>query len=612
MKPYRIEIFDRQFNFRLNALVDSTDFVFKYDILSPEKNTINLPLDIKTRVTANAGTPGDGTICTSDYVRIIAGKYEYTGVITKIEKNEYYTVVTYMDALFLFNHETFIKTDDIKLSYVEDYLYRLLAQEFISTSDESQKIYGLTITKTSQTVGTFDYCLTEDTYTIINLLNDYISPAYRDFIILTDVSVDISNKTVNVSIGKIDETDTKTIEGDLPNVIKSDYVIRQANDNKNKLELIDIYNNQYTKYNFYLHASDYSFNSIDTDRITPVINDVEEFNSSIITEEAFWSPYNEALQTITKYNDPSKTLTEGEKGLLMSAFQFVFPIYQDYAINTYKGEWLFNRIIGLISSEAASGRLSNDPALDYHYNTYAYNWTDSQMLSWIESNLYQMMFTVRNFQVESSYQFPWSAISYCSGEDYNWILTDHGASFHGTYLYAIESHYTKYRVDSHLRIIIPFYFRMGATYQSGWEETETGMRAVYSVDSCDFMRATIYHDILTSEISAALDAYRQSEAYQAAYQQYKTEKFAELLEAYANKIFKTSKYTNNIEITVPADDGMIKPLDMKIGQVVHIIHEGVSYNSILSGKEIQQNGLVRLVFGTIRLELTKLLNMKGI
>ena len=56
---------------------------------------------------------------------------------------------------------------------------------------------------------------------------------------------------------------------------------------------------------------------------------------------------------------------------------------------------------------------------------------------------------------------------------------------------------------------------------------------------------------------------------------------------------------------------MIKPLDMNIGQVVNIIHEGVSYNSILSGKQIK-NGLVTLIFGTIRLELTKILNMKGV
>ena len=612
MQPYRIETFDRYINFRLNALVDKSNFTFKYDILSPEKNTINLPIDVVVRTTAAEGTPGDGTICTSDYIRIIGEDQEYTGVVTKVEKIANYTVVTYMDILCLFDHETYVKVDDVKLSFIEDYLYKLLSQEFISTSDESQRIYGLTITKTSQTAGAFDYCLTDDTYTIINLLNDYIAPAYRDFIVLTDVSIDIANKAVNVSIGKIDETNVKTIEGDLPNVLNADYVIRQANDNKNKLELIDIYNNQYTRYNYYLHASDYSFNNIDTDRIVPVINDIEEFNSSIITEEAFWQPYNEALQTITKYNDPSKTLTEGEKGLLMSAFQSVFPMYQVYARNTYNGEWLFNQIIGTIASEAGSGRLSNDPALDYHYNTYAYNWTDSQMLSWIESNLYQMMFTVRDFQIESSYHFPWSAVGYCSGKDYRWILTDHGGSSHGTYLYAIEDHYYKYNVDSHLRIDIPIYFGMGATYQSGWEETETGMRAVYSVDWCVLMRATIKHDILTSEISDALNAYRQSPEYQAAYQQYKTEKFADLLQAYANKIFKTSKYTNNIELTVSPDDTMINPLDMKIGQVVHIIHDGVSYNSILSGKEIQQNGLVKLVFGTIRLELTKLLNMKGI
>ncbi|MCR5098754.1 MAG: hypothetical protein K6B14_07395 [Lachnospiraceae bacterium] len=613
MKPYTIETFDRYFNFRLNALVDGSDFTFKYDILSPEKNTINLPLDVMVRITASEGTPGDGTVCTSDYIRIIGENQEYTGVITKVEKNAYYTVITYMDILCLFDHEAYVTADEVKLSYIEDYLYKLLSQEFISTDDESQRIYGLTITKTSQTVGTFDYCMTADTYTIINLLNDYISPAYRDFVVLTDVSIDIPNKAVNVTIGKIDETNIKTIEGDLPNVLNADYVIRQANDNKNKLELIDTYNNLYTKYDFYLHASDYSFNNQDTDRITPVINNIEEFDSSIITEEAFWKPYNEALQTITKYNDPTKTLTEGEKELLMSAFKEIFPIYRAYAINNYKDEWLADQIYPQVMSEAGSRRLSDDSRISsVSYSAYMYGWTDADMKAWWLSDLRNWPFTIRDALIISPYSFEWGSVAYRNGNNNYWLLTDHGYSFgFGTFLYAINGS-PAYPVTAHLGINIPFKFEIGAIYQSGWEPTETGVRAVYSVAPCMDMKAIIQHDITTSEINTIINNYKQSAAYQEAYEIYKQEKFADLLQAYANKVFKTSKYTNNIEITVSPDDPMIKPLEMEIGQVVDIIHDGVSYNSILSGREVQKNGLVKLIFGTIRLELTKILNMKGI
>jgi hypothetical protein len=56
---------------------------------------------------------------------------------------------------------------------------------------------------------------------------------------------------------------------------------------------------------------------------------------------------------------------------------------------------------------------------------------------------------------------------------------------------------------------------------------------------------------------------------------------------------------------------MIDPQRMNIGQIVNITHDGVSYNSILTGKEVS-GGLVKLIFGTIRLELTKILNMKGV
>ena len=155
-----------------------------------------------------------------------------------------------------------------------------------------------------------------------------------------------------------------------------------------------------------------------------------------------------------------------------------------------------------------------------------------------------------------------------------------------------------------MKIDIPIFFYVAALFFNGTTS--------YSVHEWVALEAIVKHSITTSEISSALTAYRSSAEYQAAYQQYKTEKFAELLEAYANKVFKTSKYSNNIEILVKPDDDMIKPLEMNIGQVVNIIHEGVSYNSILSGREIQNNGLVKLIFGTIRLELTKILNMKGI
>ena len=118
--------------------------------------------------------------------------------------------------------------------------------------------------------------------------------------------------------------------------------------------------------------------------------------------------------------------------------------------------------------------------------------------------------------------------------------------------------------------------------------------------------------LTSSVISSALNEYKKTAEFARDFAAYKAQNFNSIISGYAKKVFKTSKYQNLIEITVKPDDDMIKPLDMSIGQIVNIIHDGVSYNSILSGREIQKNGLVKLIFGTIRLELTKILNMKGI
>lgn len=78
---------------------------------------------------------------------------------------------------------------------------------------------------------------------------------------------------------------------------------------------------------------------------------------------------------------------------------------------------------------------------------------------------------------------------------------------------------------------------------------------------------------------------------------------AAISEAY-NK-FANLAYSNLIEITVMKKDALIHPEELEFGQVVSIVSDGVAYSSILTGREIDQN--IKLIFGTIRLDLTKIL-----
>ena len=86
--------------------------------------------------------------------------------------------------------------------------------------------------------------------------------------------------------------------------------------------------------------------------------------------------------------------------------------------------------------------------------------------------------------------------------------------------------------------------------------------------------------------------------------------FADAAKDAADQQFDTDSYNNLIELTVQNDDGLIQPHTIAIGQLVNIITNGTSYGSILTG--IERSETTKLIFGTIRLDLTKILKEGGI
>ena len=80
MKPYEVEIFDRNFNFKFNALLDEKDFSYKFDAISPEKNTIPITSDFKPSALSTEPRAPRGW-----YIRIFRDDEEYKGVITGFE-----------------------------------------------------------------------------------------------------------------------------------------------------------------------------------------------------------------------------------------------------------------------------------------------------------------------------------------------------------------------------------------------------------------------------------------------------------------------------------------------------------------------------------------------
>lgn len=87
------------------------------------------------------------------------------------------------------------------------------------------------------------------------------------------------------------------------------------------------------------------------------------------------------------------------------------------------------------------------------------------------------------------------------------------------------------------------------------------------------------------------------------------ESFATLAASEANDVFGSIDYNNLIELMVLPDDGLIKPREYKYGQKVIVLDSGNEYNSIYTGSRYE-DGLFTMVFGTVRVDLTKILQRR--
>lgn len=84
--------------------------------------------------------------------------------------------------------------------------------------------------------------------------------------------------------------------------------------------------------------------------------------------------------------------------------------------------------------------------------------------------------------------------------------------------------------------------------------------------------------------------------------------FEDAADQVAAETIGQSTYNNLIELTVANDDTLVMPAGFTIGQEVDIISNGTVYRSIFTG--MTRNGSTKLTFGSIRMDLTKIL--KGV
>lgn len=70
-----------------------------------------------------------------------------------------------------------------------------------------------------------------------------------------------------------------------------------------------------------------------------------------------------------------------------------------------------------------------------------------------------------------------------------------------------------------------------------------------------------------------------------------------------------AQYDNEIDLTVADDDAIVRPEELPIGTLATIRTGGAEYQSLLTGKT-RNNHLITLIFGSVRVDLTKQLSME--
>ena len=567
MRPYNVEIFDRSLNFLYTTLLDADDFVYRFDLMDPVKNTIEVPKDFNPAEIR----PDDPTAPRGWYIRIIRPGEEYQGYISGFEAGETNNKITFSQMITLLDINCLVRAWEVSGAPIEYYIKTMILAEFVNNVD-SLHITGLsesTISTTTDTFGTFEYQDTDDDYVKIDLLDDLIYPAFVTYDIVTNVFFNPQAKTINVEIGKNENT-AKTIEADLPNIIDADYTIRKSSKEVNRVDVYDLAKDPPSLNSFFLH-SDGSWNATDNDRVYPVINSILAVDGYSLAKKVVDNKYNAQLAVMSLYSKYEGTLSASQISALNTAVAMLLPLY----ISTcgFPGTAIGTITNGTVVSYNADPKETIRPTgpivvASYSYDIAAEKWN-------VTTRQVRLVFTPK---VELNTEWDESQPVYVdrtNGYDYS------------------NNHV---RTTATVRMIN--YDVTNLHFDPDWGIFQ------YAIHPSADISVTVY---FTYELAQkGFNEYRKTAAYEAEVQAaYSTATYM-AMEEKAASLFERNKYSNLIELQMLRDDGMVKPMEWEMGRTANVIHDGVQYSTILSGREVDK-GKALLRFGTIRLELTSYL-----
>lgn len=309
MKPYNVEIFNREFELLAHTNVD--DIKIDYDYLKPNDSELVIRLTgfydtFAAQAVIDNNNGGllkamsipelEGlmdAVGVGAYIRLQRDDTDIFGVITSVTTADDQLLTKLGIQPFpaaIFSTEILFDTDQQGTVALETVIANQITASFINSSDTIQNIPGLSVTTTSSTTS-WGMNLKSDTenmhHCVIDFYDVLIRRALEEYGIAIHTSVDFQNDTIDLTIGKV--VGTQTIEADLPNVFAKTFLINESSKNTNKLDVYDTAN--YTTVRTYYKHTDGTYDTTNNNRLYPVVREIgtataDDNNTFIVNADA--------------------------------------------------------------------------------------------------------------------------------------------------------------------------------------------------------------------------------------------------------------------------------------------------------------------------------------
>lgn len=332
MKPYNVEIFNREFELLAHTNVD--DIKIDYDYLKPNDSELEIRLTgfydtfaAQAVIDENSGgllkaisiPELEGlmdAVGVGAYIRLQRDDTDIFGVITSVTTADDQLLTKLGIQPFpaaIFSTEILFDTNQQGTVALETVIANQITASFINSSDTIQNIPGLSVTTTSSTT-TWGMNLKSDTegmhHCVIDFYDVLIRRALEEYGIAIHTSVDFQNDTIDLTIGKV--VGTQTIEADLPNVFEKTFLINESSKNTNKLDVYDTAN--YTTVRTYYKHTDGTYDTTNNNRLYPVVREIgtataDEDNTFVVNADAVAASvfgevtYNNLIEIKCLYDD---------------------------------------------------------------------------------------------------------------------------------------------------------------------------------------------------------------------------------------------------------------------------------------------------------------------